>query len=133
MSRRRPLVQVSGRTQELPDTDGLRVLTPVTSIGTSGAQNIDCSAGDAFVLNAPTGNVTLSITNAPSSGVSQTIAIKFVQHGTTARTVTWPSSFKWPGGTAFVVSTGLGAVDLIIATTMDGGTTWQAAGAKAHA
>jgi hypothetical protein len=133
MALRRPLISASGRTQELSDSDGICARTPVTTLGVTGSVSIDCSLGNAFLLSAPTGNVTLSISNAPASGLSQTIAIKFVQHGTTARTVTWPSSFKWPGGTAFVVSTATGAVDFIVATTMDGGTTWQAAGAKAHA
>lgn len=112
---------------------GAVLRAPVVSLGVTGSVAIDCALSNAFLLNAPTGNVTITISNAPASGVSQTIMIKFIQHGTTARTVTWPSSFKWPGGTAHVVSTGLGAVDIIAATTMDGGTTWQAAGAKAHA
>ncbi len=50
----------------------------------------------------------------------------YVKQGTTARTVTWPNStkLKWAGGTAPVVSTGSGAIDIFVFETINGGTTW---------
>jgi hypothetical protein len=44
----------------------------------------------------------------------------------TAYTITWPASVKWPSGTApTLTSTNLKS-DIIILTTVDGGTTWFA-------
>lgn len=105
----------------------------VTALGLTGTVTLDCRLGNYASILAPTGNVTLALSNPPASGIGQTIMLIFQQHGTTARTLTFPASFKWPNGTAFVVSSTLGAVDLISFTTFDGGTTWLAAGAKAHA
>jgi len=39
--------------------------------------------------------------------------LRLVQDGTGSRTVTWPASVKWPGGTAPTLSTAAGAVDII--------------------
>jgi len=95
----------------------------------SGTASLDCSLGDYFKL-APTANITgWTITNVPP-GCS--LMIEFTQDAT-ARTVAWPASFKWAGGSAGSVSTGAGAKDLLAITTFDGGATWRATLAKAFA
>lgn len=95
----------------------------------SGNVALDCSLGDYFKL-APTANVTgWTITNVPAAC---SLMIEFTQD-TTARTVAWPASFKWAGGSAGVVSTTSGAKDLVAMTTLDGGATWRATLAKAFA
>lgn len=45
------------------------------------------------------------------------------QDATGSRTVTWPASVIWPGGTPPTLSTAVGAVDLIRLFTPDGGAT----------
>jgi len=98
----------------------------------AGVCNIDCSLGDYFTL-APTANITsITFSNLPAAGHAMTLMIRFTQDST-ARTVAWPSSFKWAGGSAGAVSTGSGAKDVIALTTFDQGTTWNATIAKAFA
>lgn len=110
-----------------PDRSAVSVLTPA-----SGVVTIDCSLGDYFTL-APTANVTsIVFTNLPAAGKGASLMIRFTQD-TTARTVAWPASFKWPGGVAGAVSTGSGAIDLIAITSFDQGTSWRATIAKAFA
>ena len=70
--------------------------------------------------------------NLPGASRATTLLIKFVQDST-PRTVTWPASFKWAGGTAGAVSTAAGAVDILALTTFDNGTTWQASLANGFA
>jgi len=50
-----------------------------------------------------TGNCTLTFT-APTNGVTN-LALKLVQDGTGSRTVTWPGTVVWPGGTAPTLTT----------------------------
>lgn len=104
------------------DRNIVSALTPA-----SGMVTVDCSLGDYFTL-APTANVTgWTFTNVPPAC---TLMIGFTQD-TTARTVAWPASFKWAGGSAGAVSTGSGVEDMLAVTTLDGGATWRATLAKA--
>lgn len=96
---------------------------------TSGNVALDCSQGDYFKL-APTANITgWTISNVPPAC---SLMIAFTQDAT-VRTVAWPASFKWAGGTAGAVSATAGAKDVLAITTFDGGTTWRATLAKAFA
>lgn len=98
----------------------------------SGAVDVDCSAGDYFTL-ALTANVTgITFSNLPGSGKGASKLIRITQDAT-PRTVTWPASFKWPGGSAGAVSTGSGAVDVLAISSFDNGATWRATLAKAFA
>jgi hypothetical protein len=109
------------------DRNVVSVLTPA-----SGVVTIDCALGDYFTL-APTANVTsIVFTNLPAAGKAASLMVRFTQD-TTARTVAWPASFKWAGGSAGVVSTTSGARDVIAISTFDQGTTWNATIAKAFA
>lgn len=94
----------------------------VTTIAASGtSQTLDLSAGSIFDITL-TGNCTISFSNVPSGGFGVTFV--FTQDGTGSRTVTWPASFKWPGGTAPTLTTTAAGEDVITAFTPDGGTTW---------
>ena len=42
----------------------------------------------------------------------------------TAYTIAWPSSVKWPGGTAPTLTNTANAVDIFVFTTYNGGTDW---------
>jgi hypothetical protein len=107
--------------------------TPSYSVGTSGVtgatMTIDCSKSNVFYTTLTNGTPVTTVTlSNPSEG--QTINLFVTQPGTTPTTMvgTWA---KWPGGTAFVLSTGTNAVDLIVATYRGG--SWYATGQKAFA
>ena len=103
----------------------------VSALATSGSVAIDYDLGDYFTL-ALAGNVSgLTFSNLPGSGKGATLAVRITQDST-PRTVAWPASFKWVGA-APSVSTASGAVDLLVITTHDNGTTWLADLAKAYA
>jgi hypothetical protein len=57
-----------------------------------------------------TGNCTFTFT-APTGAT--TLILKLLQDGTGSRTVTWPSSVKWSGGTAPTLTTTVGRSDII--------------------
>lgn len=104
----------------------------VSALATSGSVAVDAALGDYFTL-ALSGNVSgFTFSNLPGSGHGCTLAVKITQDST-PRTVGWPASFKWAGGSAPAVSTGSGAVDLLVITTFDNGTSWQADLAKGYA
>lgn len=58
-----------------------------------------------------TGNITTMNLTAPA-GVGNFL-LRVVQDGTGSRTITWPASVKWPGGTAPTLSTGANAEDIV--------------------
>lgn len=105
----------------------------VTALSSSsGVVNIDCSLGDYFTL-ALTENVTsITFSNLPGAGKGASLMLRITQDST-ARTVAWPSSFRWAGGVAGSVSTGSGAVDVLAISTFDNGTKWDATLSKARA
>lgn len=105
----------------------------VTALATSGTIAIDCALGDYFTL-AAAGNLTsFTFSNPPASGKAKTIMVEIKQDATGSRVATFPSSFKWAGGTVGVLSTPANSVDVLALTTFDQGTTWRATLAKAFA
>lgn len=78
--------------------------------GNSGtADTIDWGAGNNQ-KSTLTGNVTYTFT-APSGPAR--LQLRLIQDATGSRTVTWPASVKWPGGTAPTLSTAASSVDVI--------------------
>lgn len=75
----------------------------------STADTIDWGAGNKQ-KSTLTGNCTYTFT-APD-GVGNFL-FKVIQDATGSRTVTWPASVKWPGGTAPTLSTAANSVDII--------------------
>lgn len=108
-------------------------MSTVTALAiASGVVNIDCSLGDYFTL-ALTANVTgITFSNLPASGHGASKLVRITQDAT-PRTVAWPASFKWAGGTAGAVSTASAAVDVLAISSFDAGTTWRATLSKAFA
>jgi hypothetical protein len=88
--------------------------SPVVVTFNATAMTVDCSLSNVFTTTF-TANVTTAPTiSNPQDG--QTINWFITQDGTGGRTMTWPTSFKWPGGSAGSLSTGANAVDLVTAT-----------------
>jgi hypothetical protein len=89
----------------------------------TGAQALDVASQSYFAYTL-TGNVTFSFSNVPSTGTAISVTVELLQDGTGSRTVTWPASVKWPGGTVPTLTTTAAKTDIITLLTRDGGTTW---------
>ena len=71
-----------------------------------------------------TANTTIAFSNVPATGWVR-VTMTIIQDAGTARTLTWPSSIKWSGGTVPTFPATLGADALYQLDTVDGGTTWR--------
>lgn len=98
--------------------------TPSAVTFSATAMTVDCSLSNVFTTTF-TANVTTAPTiSNPRDG--QTINWFITQDATGGRTMTWPTSFKWPGGTAGVLSTPANDVDLVVATYRSATGFWYA-------
>lgn len=87
---------------------------PVAVTFSATAMAVDCALSNVFTTTL-TANVTTAPTlSNPKDG--QSINWFLTQDGSGGRTMTWPTSFKWPGGSAGVLSTAINSVDLLVAT-----------------
>lgn len=75
---------------------------------TGSTESIDLSQGDMFNLTLNS-SVTLTLNN-PNRTV---YVFKIKQDSTGSRTITWPSSVKWAGGTAPTLTTTANAWDIV--------------------
>jgi hypothetical protein len=90
-------------------------ITPASNTG-----SLDCSLGNFFTMTLGSGVDTLL--NPSNIHAGQTINVGITQNGTTAGTISFPSSVKFAGGTDYVASTGLGAKDVLTLVSFDGST-----------
>ena len=91
----------------------------------AGALALNCSLGNVFHVSLNASVTSLTFSNMPASGSAFGLTLILSMTGT-AYTVTWPASVKWPSGTApTLTSTNLKS-DIIVLTTVDGGTVWFA-------
>lgn len=104
--------------------DKTNAIEPVISINTavdtraqSATHSLDLSSFFSFEITA-SGNTTLSFTNSPSGSV--TVKVALVVSNTP--TITLPTA-RYPGGTAPTFTNGR---HLVVFTTNDGGTSWDA-------
>jgi hypothetical protein len=106
--------------------------TPTSAVTFSAtAMTVDCTKSNVFTTTF-TANVTTAPTiSNPQDG--QTLNWFITQDATGSRTMTWPTSFKWPGGTAGVLSTAANAVDLLVATYRSSTGFWYATLSKGFA
>lgn len=89
--------------------------TPINNAGNSGTGfTLDLSASNVHRL-AMTGNVLATGWNIINQYDGQTFNL-FITQGAGPFTLAWPTSFKWPGGSAGAISTANGAVDLLVGT-----------------
>ena len=95
------------------------------------AITLDLTTGNSFETTLTENITTVTLSNPPASGTYGELIWKIIQDST-ARTVTFPGSVVWPGGTAPTISTASGAVDIVTLKTWDGGTTWYGNFAQAY-
>ncbi len=88
----------------------------------SGTRAINLANGNV-VSATLTGNTTFTFSGATAS-TACSFGLYLTQDATGNRTVTWPASVKWSGGTAPTLSTSASAVDILVFETINGGTTW---------
>jgi hypothetical protein len=106
--------------------------TPVVAVTFSAtAMTVNCQLSNTFSTTF-TANVTVAPTiSNPSDG--QTINWRITQDATGSRTMTWPTSFKWAGGAAGVLSTAANSVDMLVATYYSSTGYWYASLSKGFA
>lgn len=84
---------------------------PTTHLPTGTTQTINWNDGNYQIidLDSATGNVTLTFTNAKAGAV---YSLQVIQ-GSVTRSLVYPGSIKWEGGTPLVPTSGNDAIDLI--------------------
>lgn len=105
--------------------------TPVAVTFSATAMVFNCSLSNVF-----TTTFSANVTTAPTLSNAkdgQTIRVFITQDATGSRTMTWPTIFKWAGGSAGVLSTGANAVDMLTATYRSSTGFWYCSLAKAFA
>ena len=89
----------------------------------SSTLTIDLSLGQLFLVSLNSNITTLSITNVPSSTNAVGFSIIFTADGT-ARSVTWPTSVKWPSASPPTLTSTSTKKDVLSFVSTDNGTSW---------
>ena len=84
---------------------------------------IDMSTGNVFTIT-PDQNTTFTFTNPSDTGKSCAFTLVWTQDGSD-RTIAWPASVDWAGGSAPDVTSGSGKIDIYTFFTLDAGTIWD--------
>jgi len=83
------------------------------------ANDVDLALGNTQTKTI-SGGQTLTFSNPPASGTAGSFTLILTNGG--SATVTWPTSVDWPAATAPTLTAS--GVDLLVFTTIDGGTIW---------
>lgn len=97
---------------------------------TAGVATINYRIGMGVTLNLSEDVTSVLFTNVPLTQVAQ-LELD-VRQDSTPRTVAWPASILWPGGTAPDISTADSITQIHLRTT-DGGVTWLGTYSENHA
>jgi hypothetical protein len=89
----------------------------------TGTVDLDLTTGNVFQHTASGGNVTFTFSNPPTTGKSGSFTLKWIQDASD-RTITWPGTVDWAGGSAPDVTSGSAKVDVYTFFTLDAGTIW---------
>lgn len=108
-------------------------LQPVQVLTSSaGVLTINLNMGRYFQVTLTENITNLVIEGSPPPGFGASFMLWITQHASSAKTLTMPAAFDWDGGTVGAISTALGAVDLLAASTRNG-TTWDVTLSKGRA
>ena len=95
----------------------------INAVGNTGAAATINLANGNFVTATLTGNCTWTFTTGVTSGaVSFTLFL--ANDATASRTIVWPASVVWPGGTVPNRTTAASKTDVYTFFTINNGTTW---------
>ena len=89
----------------------------------SNTTTLNLQLGDSFTTTL-TENTTLAFSNPPSGTGLGCFVVKVKQHASSAKTLAFPGTVDWAGGSAPDVSTGANDVDIFVFLTVDNGTTY---------
>ena len=90
----------------------------------SGTLTLNLEASNIFTVNLNAAITTpIVITNVPASGSGASFTLIFTADGT-PRSVSWPTSIKWAGGTPPTITSAIGKTDSFAFFTSNGGTNW---------
>lgn len=126
-SREHPVNTVWRHGDTLADANHLiprGVVETLVTDDSGAALDLDASTATVFEITL-TGSPTFTFSGAVAAGSVSAFTLVLVQDATGSRTVTWPASVTWAGGTAPTLSTAAAAVDVLTFFTTDGGTTWR--------
>jgi hypothetical protein len=90
----------------------------------SGILTLDFETGNVFdvVLTQDVGSLILA--HPPAAGRAGSCSIILRQDATGGRTLTWPASVKWAGGSPPPITSAADAIDVYALITRDGGESW---------
>jgi hypothetical protein len=115
--------QISGNTVLTDTRTFTRYGETTNNFGNTGATpNIDLSNGN-FVIATLNQNATFTFSNATTTGVCS-FTLYLLNDATAGRSITWPTSVKWPGGTVPTRTTTASRADVYTFWTSDSGTNW---------
>ena len=84
---------------------------------------VDWSASDMHTITL-TANCSLTFSNPPSSGKTQTITVVATQGGSGSYTLSYPAAVRWANGVAPTLTTTVSYRDVLTFMTYDGGTSY---------
>ena len=93
-----------------------------TALSAAATVDVDLEDGNVFTLT-PDQNTTFTFSNPSATGHSCAFTLVWTQDGSD-RTIDWPASVDWPGGTTPDVTSGSAKIDVYTFFTMDAGTIW---------
>jgi len=92
------------------------------ALSAAASVTIDLTTGNVFTLT-PDQNTTFVFSNPSPTGKSCAFTLVWTQDGSD-RTIAWPASVDWAGGSAPSVTSGSAKIDIYAFFTMDAGTIW---------
>jgi hypothetical protein len=93
-----------------------------TALSAAASVAIDIENGNVFTIT-PDQNTTFTFTNPSPTGKSCAFTLIWTQDSSD-RTITWPGTVDWAGGSAPSVTSGSGKIDIYTFFTLDAGTIW---------
>lgn len=111
----------------LPNLQKFALYSEVTNAGSvsGGVLTLDLSKGQVF-SSVISESVTVNLlAYNQGANLTTTVSIKIKQDAIGGRTVAWPTSVKWAGGTPPVATTSGDAIDRFVLITDDAGLTWE--------
>ena len=100
------------------------IIEESTALTSDTSVTLNIRDGSVYTITLAHNIGTFTWSNPAGSGYSSSFTLKVTQDGTGSRTISWPASVDWAGGTAPTLSTGANDVDVFVFFTVDGGTTY---------
>ena len=93
-----------------------------TALSAAATVDIDLTTGNVFTIT-PDQNTTFTCSNPSATGKSCAFTLVWTQDSSD-RTIAWPGTVDWAGGSAPDVTSGSGKIDIYTFFTLDAGTIW---------